>query len=113
MCKFCATTFFPVPLSPVIRTGMPAVAANCTWRRTTAIAWESPRRIGIGTRDGEINCIILRLALFIARTTPNEDIGIPPLTTRPWAPAGAVANQSPAASVKSFANHAYLGQKDC
>jgi hypothetical protein len=48
-------------------------------------------------KDGEINCMIFRLALYLARTTPNEPTGPPGPGKRLWKLPPAVSNQCPAA----------------
>jgi hypothetical protein len=67
-----------------------------------AIDWESPRRTGIDANDGEINCMIFLLALYLARTAPNEDIGIPERNKRLLRHPPAVANQSAVAYSNSL-----------
>ena len=56
----------------------------------------------MGANVGEINCMILRLALYLARTTPNENIDIPEQNKRVPQSPRAIANQSAATVPISF-----------
>jgi hypothetical protein len=47
------------------------------------MARDSPSRTGIEVKDGEINCMIFLLALYLARTTPNEVVSLPASRRRP------------------------------